>query len=64
MPWDAQSFKKKHNHNLTGKQAGKAADQANAILKKTGDEGMAIAVANRDAKKHKTKKDYQRLYKD
>lgn len=52
MPWDADSFKK-HNHGLTYKEAGKAAKQANAILEKTGDEGLAIATANRDSKKHK-----------
>jgi uncharacterized protein YdaT len=48
MPWDAASFKK-HNHKLSTAQSGKAARQANAILKKTGDEGLAIAVANKDA---------------
>jgi len=49
-PWDAKSFKK-HNKGLTGSQSGKAAAQANAILAKTGDEGMAIAVANAHAKR-------------
>lgn len=51
MPWDAKSFKSKHNHKLSGAQAGKAAKQANAILEKTGDEGLAIAVANKNAEK-------------
>ena len=50
MPWDAASFRSKHNHGLSAKQAGKAAAQANAILRETGDEGMAIAVANKNAK--------------
>lgn len=50
MPWDAKSFKAKHNHSLTAGQAKKASAQANAILKKTGDEGLAIAVANKNAK--------------
>ena len=51
MPWSGASFKKRHNHSLTGDQAQKAAAQANAILEKTGDEGMAIAVANKNAKR-------------
>lgn len=58
MPWDAKSFAKKHNHALKGARAKKAAAQANAILKKTGDEGLAIAVANKDAKKSAAKKLY------
>lgn len=51
MPWDAESFKK-HNHGLNTALAGHAARQANAILEKTNDEGLAIAVANRDARKY------------
>lgn len=51
MPWDSHTFKK-HNKHLSITQAGKAAKQANAILKETGDEGMAIAVANKNAKNH------------
>lgn len=43
-------FEKK-NHSLDKPQAKKAAHIANAILEKTGDEGMAIAVANKQAKK-------------
>lgn len=65
MPWDAQSFRKKHNHSLSPKQAGKAANQANAILRKTGDEGLAIAVANKDAKgggKKKSKVTRTKMY--
>lgn len=54
MPWDARSFRK-HNRRLGKAAAGKAARQANAILKKTGDEGLAIAVANKDAKRRKRK---------
>lgn len=54
MPWNAQSFKK-HNHSLDTKQSGKAAEQANAILDKTGDEGLAISVANKNAKKKSMK---------
>jgi hypothetical protein len=49
MPWTGKSFASRHNHRLSGKSATKAASQANAILRKTGDEGMAIAVANKHA---------------
>lgn len=53
MPWSGSSFRKK-NSSLSAVQAGKAAKQANAILAKTGDEGLAIAVANKNAgKSHK-----------
>lgn len=48
MPWTGESFRK-HNHKLKGAAAARAAKQANAILAKTGDEGMAIAVANKNA---------------
>ena len=51
MPWTPKSFKNKHNKDLSGAESKKAAKQANAILEKTGDEGMAIAVANKNAKK-------------
>ncbi len=46
MPWDAASFSH-HNHSLTPAQSDHAARIANAILKKSGDEGMAIATANK-----------------
>lgn len=46
MPWDAKSFKK-HNKSFGPAASGKAASIANAVLKKSGDEGMAIAVANK-----------------
>lgn len=59
MPWDKNSIQK-HNHKLHGKKAEKAASQANAILKKTGDEGMALAVANKNAKKKP--KEHEKLY--
>jgi uncharacterized protein YdaT len=54
MPWPSgKEFAKKHNKALHGKAAQKAADQATAILAKTGDEGLAIAVANKNAKRRK-----------
>jgi uncharacterized protein YdaT len=55
MPWDAKSFKK-HNRKLSPGQSGKAASVANAILKRTGDEGLAIATANARAKGQKPKR--------
>jgi len=58
MPWTGKEFRARHNQGLTAKQADKAAAQANAILRSTGDEGMAIATANKNARrtggKHKT----------
>ena len=51
MPWTPESFKAKHNHKLSKSQAGKAARQANAMLKAGVPEGTAIATANKRAKK-------------
>lgn len=51
MPWNAETFKARHNKSLSKMQAKMAARQANAILRRTGDEGLAIATANRNAKK-------------
>lgn len=45
MPWDGPSFHK-HNGHLTPEQSAHAASVANAVLRRTGDEGMAIRVAN------------------
>lgn len=56
MPWDSKSFKEKHNKRLSPGRAAKAAKQANAILEKTGDEGLAIRVANANAKRQKLKR--------
>lgn len=50
MPWTGKSFSK-HNKKLTPKQATQAAKVANAVLKETGDEGKAIAIANAQANK-------------
>lgn len=46
MPWKGKTFKK-HNAKLSGSQATHAARIANAVLKNTGDEGLAIATANK-----------------
>ena len=51
MPWTPQSFKSKHNKSLTLPQAKKAAAQANAILRSGAGEGVAIATANKYAKR-------------
>jgi uncharacterized protein YdaT len=50
MPWNAQQFAARHNKSLAPAQATKAARIANAILKKTGNEGQAIRIANAQAK--------------
>lgn len=55
MPWTGPEFANRHNHKLSGGNAKKAARQANAILKKTGDEGLAIAVANKNAGRSRKK---------
>lgn len=46
MPWSGSSFAK-HNHSLSGPQSDHAARIANAVLRRSGDEGMSIAVANK-----------------
>ena len=51
MPWTGEQFAKKHNHGLHGKAADKAAAQATAMVKAGVDEGVAIATANKHAKK-------------
>ena len=48
MPWNSQTFAK-HNKALNPEQSGQAAKVANAVLADSGDEGMAIAVANKQA---------------
>src|ERR1700693_5391395 len=47
MPWSGQSFASRHNKSLSGAGAAKAASMANAILRRGGDEGIAIATANK-----------------
>lgn len=49
MPWSGSSFRK-HNKRLGKGAASQAAKVANAVLKKTGDEGQAIRIANAQAK--------------
>lgn len=46
MPWNAPGMQAK-NHSLTGPQSLHAAHIANAILRRSGDEGMALATASK-----------------
>lgn len=57
MPWSGKTFSK-HNKSLSPGQSKKAAAQANAVLRATGDEGEAIAVANKQAKKSRSARWY------
>lgn len=48
MPWRSPSdFAARHNKKLRGAAAGKARDQATAMIRRGVPEGMAIATANR-----------------
>jgi len=58
MPWTPKSFRKKHNKKLTDAQAKKAAAQANAMIREGVDEGVAIATANKSAKRKQIEKRY------
>lgn len=54
MPWSSgKEFASRHNHALHGEAASKAASIANAILKRSGDDGLAIATANKYAASHR-----------
>lgn len=50
MPWTGSSFAK-HNSKFGNAQNAKAAKIANHVLENTGDEGEAIATANKLAKR-------------
>lgn len=64
MPWKTgKDFAGKHNKKLHGHSADIAKSTANAILKKTGDEGKAIRIANAAGDKAlKKKKPHEHLY--
>jgi uncharacterized protein YdaT len=47
MPWTGKQFATKHNKKLGGAAASKAASIASAIVRGGGDEGVAIATANK-----------------
>jgi hypothetical protein len=50
MPWSGMSFQK-HNHGLSPAQSAHAAAIANHVLRSTGNEGEAIATANKLARR-------------
>lgn len=52
MPWTGISFQK-HNHKLSPVQSAYASHIANHVLESTGNEGEAIATANKIAEKHR-----------
>lgn len=56
MPWTPQSFRSRHNKSLSPSKAKKAAAMANAMLRSGTSEGIAIATANKFAKRKKRKK--------
>ncbi len=53
MPWTGKQFASRHNKSLKGAAADKAAAQATAMVKSGVDEGIAIATANKQAKRRK-----------
>lgn len=55
MPWTGKEFAAKHNKKLKGAGAKKAASIASAIVRGGGDEGIAIATANKYANRHRAK---------
>ena len=57
MPWDPKEFASRHNKKLKGAAAAKGASIANAILRSGGDEGVAIATANKYANKMQRHRD-------
>jgi Uncharacterized protein conserved in bacteria (DUF2188). len=50
MPWDARTFRSRHNKKLTLAQALKASEMANAMMRSGASEGVAIATANKRAR--------------
>lgn len=58
MPWSGKEFKNRHNRSLSPAQAKKAARQANAMLRDGVSEGVAIATANKQAKKSRAERWY------
>lgn len=55
MPWTSASFRK-HNKDATVAQLAAAAKRANAVLRETGDEGLAVKLGNALIKKMRGKK--------
>lgn len=55
MPWNAKGAKA-HDKKATGKKGKQWAGVANSVLKKTGDEGLAIREASGVVKRVKKRK--------
>jgi uncharacterized protein YdaT len=53
MPWTGSQFATRHNKELKGAAADKAAAQATAMVKAGVPEGEAIATANKEAARRK-----------
>jgi len=51
MPWTGKQFAERHNKKLKGEAATKAAAQATAMVREGVPEGIAIATANKQAKR-------------
>ena len=60
MPWTPKTFRR-HNKSLTDKEAKKASEIANAVLKDTGNEGLAVRTANSKIK-HSLSRKISRMY--
>lgn len=63
MPWTGKQFAAKHNKKLSGKAASKAASIASAIVRGGGDEGVAIATANKRAEHMRGDRHNERMVK-
>lgn len=55
MPWSPSQFASRHNKGLSKAGAAKASSMANAMLRSGTPEGVAIATANKYARKHANK---------
>lgn len=58
MPWDAKTYRARHNKKLTDTQAKKASSIANALLGEGKDDATAIRIANAAVKRKKIDKRY------
>ena len=59
MPWDASSFREKHNKKLKGHAAEVAAKVATGLVNKGMPEGQAIRIANAQGDKAMSKADHR-----
>jgi uncharacterized protein YdaT len=56
MPWDGESFRKRHAKDLSPAEARKGASVANAMLQRGVPEGEAIATGIKRAREHGEKR--------